>query len=238
MAANLRVAALVSGSGTTMYMVGQAIKLGAIKGVELAICIASKYGIGALDRARELGVPDAVIPRRHFSSEVEYGDALLDVLRRRRIDLPAQYGWMPKTPLNVVEAFPDRSINQHPGPPEYFGGQGMYGIRVHAAVLRFHQLANHRSDLWTEVVAQLVAPQYDQGNVLVRTRVPICAGDTPELLQARALPYEWATQIVALQWCANPDRPLPLSPRFFVPDREGGMVLPAKEWAVKQYPHS
>lgn len=240
MAADLRIAALVSGSGTTMYMVGQAINLGTIKGVELALCIASKPGIGALERAKELHIPDAVIERRNFPSSEEFGKAMLDVMDRWRIDRFVHLGWMPKTPRNVVEAFSHgRALNQHPGSPEYFGGKGMYGIRVHAAVLRYHQLAKtHDWERWTEVVAQLVAPDYDEGKVLVRTQVPICPDDTPETLQARALPYEWATQITALQWFAWPDDFPRNTPQFFIPDSQKPQLEEAKAWAIQQYPHS
>lgn len=240
MAGNLRVAALVSGSGTTMYMVGQAIKLGVVKGVELTFCIASKPDIGALARAKELHIPDAVIEWRNYPTRKEFGEAILDVMERRRIDRFVQYGWKPKTPRNVVEAFRHgRALNQHPGPPEYFGGKGMYGIRVHAAVLRFHELTKcHPNERWTEVVAQLVAPEYDEGKVLVRTRVPICEGDTPETLQARALPYEWATQISALQWFAYPDNFPRNTPQFVVLESEKQRLEEAKAWAIEQYPHS
>jgi phosphoribosylglycinamide formyltransferase-1 len=197
----LRLGLFISGGGTTMQRIIQACQSGELKSVCPAVVIASKEKIGGIAKAQALDVPIEVIQRGFFGCEASYADVLLRECKKYAVDLIGQYGWLPKTPQNLIEAYSGRMINQHPGPldpgrPD-FGGKGMYGRRVHAARLFFVRSVNR--DFWTEATAQRVAVEFDKGAVLRRRVVPIFPDDDPITLQERVLPEEHAVQIETLR---------------------------------------
>jgi len=198
----LRLVMLVSGSGSTACAIINACERGELTGIEPALVIASEYDIGAIFKVSAKGIRHVVIRRKDYDSQEEFGAALIEVCRRYSIDLVGQYGWMPKTPENFINAFVDMMINQHPGiviPGERdFGGNGMYGMRVHVATLFYMRTVEFRNP-YTEATAQRVAPDFDEGAVLYVERVKILADDTPVLLQKRVLLAEYRVQIKTLQ---------------------------------------
>ncbi len=205
----MRVALLISGSGTTAESIIRATQDGRLAGVEIACVIASSTEAGGIERTKKAGVPEKdvlVLSPKSFSSREEFGEAIIKECRARGVDFVGQYGWLVKTPENVIEAFEGRIANQHPGPldpgrPD-FGGKGMFGRRVHAARLFFVRAVNR--DFWTEATAHRVVAEYDKGAVLCAKQVPILPDDTPESLQARVLPVEHEVQIETLAMFANP----------------------------------
>ncbi|KKS64375.1 MAG: Phosphoribosylglycinamide formyltransferase [Candidatus Daviesbacteria bacterium GW2011_GWA1_42_6] len=180
----------------------KAVKSGEIPDMEIACVISSKDNAGGLEKAKNLGVPetDIVTIDPH---QVQFSEKLLEELRKRGVTVVTQNGWMPKTPENVIKAFKDKIFNQHPGPVPEFGGEGMYGRRVHAAVLLYRRwtLSSdwRRNEHWTEVIAQRVDKDFDKGAVLKRVRVAVLPTDTVEDLQGRALPVEHRLQIELLK---------------------------------------
>lgn len=202
MSDKMRLAMLVSGSGSTALAISQACKNGRLKRVEPVFVIASNGNPARTQNFQKLGVFNhrTLYPNEYESNE-QFGAAILTICAEYGIDIIGQYGWLPKTPLNVVEEYLGRMINQHPGPldPGYsdFGGKGMWGMRVHAARLLFVRTTH--KEYWTEVAAQYVSPEYDCGTVIHRKRVKILDTDNPITLQQRALPIEHQTQIEALQ---------------------------------------
>jgi phosphoribosylglycinamide formyltransferase-1 len=199
-----RVASLISGGGTTMCELAKACFSGQVR-AEFACVIASTAKAGGLEKARRLGLsPDdvLVVDPESFKSpggkidRAAFGEALLRELKKREIQIVLQNGWLPLTPLNVIAAFPGKIFNQHPGPVPEFGGKGMFGRRVHAAVLLYRRMT--KTEPWTEVIAQRVAEKFDEGTVLKREQVPILPGDTVDDLQQRALPVEHRLQIELL----------------------------------------
>lgn len=199
----LRVAALISGGGTTMQQVIKACHSKRLTHVEVVCVVASNYQADGIRKAIEAGIPTAdVLVRRpkDYGSPEEFGAVLIAECQRRRVDFIAQLGWLPLTPANVVETYKNMMSNQHPGPlrtgrPD-FGGKGMYGRRVHCARLNF--VRSTERNFWTEVVCQGVAVDYDLGPVIKMQRVPIEDGDDTTTLQQRALPIEHEVQIEAL----------------------------------------
>jgi phosphoribosylglycinamide formyltransferase-1 len=201
----IRVAALISGGGTTFMAIYNAIQAGELTGVEIACLISSKHEAGGILKAREAGFPSQrifVLRRQDFASSLSFGEAILAACEATEANFLGQYGWMPWTPGNVVEHFKGRSTNQHPGPiwrmGYDFGGQDMFGKRVHAARLYFVRLVR-RECMWTEAISQYLAPDYDEGAVIRREVVPIEKGDDVESLQARVLPAEHRVQIQTLR---------------------------------------
>ena len=135
-----------------------------------------------------------------------FGEEIIKECKKREVNLIGQYGWMVKTPDNVINAFPNMIINQHPGPLDPngngdFGGAGMFGMRVHQARLCFVRKVN--DNFWTEATTHRVTSEFDKGAVLKRKQVPILPDDTAETLQARVLPVEHEVQIETLQDFAN-----------------------------------
>ncbi|MGC9599398.1 MAG: formyltransferase family protein [Minisyncoccia bacterium] len=199
-----RLAILASGGGTTAEAIVAAHHAGRLLGIVPACLIASRPDAGVMQKMERLGIPRKnifVIEPKKFSNEEEFGGAILKVLKEQAVDLVGQYGWMIKTPRNVIAAFRNAMINQHPGPldpgrPD-FGGKGMFGLRVHAARLLF--VRSMGRDFWTEATAQRVAEQFDEGTVLKRTQLAILPDDDPKSLAARLLPFEHETQIATLE---------------------------------------
>jgi phosphoribosylglycinamide formyltransferase 1 len=194
-----RLATLISGNGTTMAEIIKACQSGGLP-IDIACVISSKVTAGGIKRAFELGIPESDIvvvnPRMYEDSEA-FGTALLHELQSRDVTIVTQNGWLHRTPDAVIDAFPERIFNQHPGPVPEFGGDGMYGKRVHAARLAFLKATGR--DYWTEAVVHRVTPVYDDGAVVKSEQVAIFPDDTIETLQSRVLPVEHRIQIEFLQ---------------------------------------
>jgi phosphoribosylglycinamide formyltransferase-1 len=111
----------------------------------------------------------------------------------------SQNGWLPMTPDNVIEEYNGAIFNQHPGLLPDFGGDGMYGKRVHAATLAFRKMT--KGDMVTEATAQRVSKgKYDAGAVFANSEiVPIMKDDNVDELQQRVLPVEHKVQIAMLK---------------------------------------
>src|SRR3989338_7661821 len=113
----MRIALLISGGGTTAEAIIRAVKSGKLAGVEIGCVIASKPDAGGIERAKKAGVPEKdvlVLSPKSFSSREELGEAIIKECRARGVDFVGQYGWLVKTPENVIEAFAGHIVNQHP----------------------------------------------------------------------------------------------------------------------------
>ncbi len=243
----MRIASLISGGGTTMEQVGLACKSGEVDG-ELSLVIASSDAAGGRGKADKLGVPaiitvnpklileDDIVRRRRI-----FGEQLLEALHEHRIDIVLQNGWMPRTPVIVIEEFEGRIFNQHPGPPEDFGGKGMFGKRVHAAVLHYRKKMHEEGlilddDLWTEVIAQRVHVNYDEGLVVESQRVPLFLTDSVSDLQGRSLPEEHLVQIRLLQNILHGDLKEQKKQCLATTERARQILEEAKRIGITDYP--
>lgn len=239
-----RVAIGVSGGGTTMEAVIKAAREGRLPLVKPALIVASEPNIGAFEKARALGMGDAIhtVNRKMFWSSEAFGQCIINLCREYRVHAFCQYGWMPKMPRNVIEFFEGKMINQHPGGIDTssgngdFGGQGMYGKRVVAAQLYFAKMTGRRCCFYAEATAQRVDPDYDRGEVLRAWKVPVRLDDTVESLQARLLPVEHAVQIATLGDMVHGT--LPSFTRAFplIAQEERGVLASARERAIAHYP--
>lgn len=240
---DFRFALLVSGSGTTAEAIVKECRAGERLSHIAPVCvIASKTGSGAIEKMKQLGIPEKdilVIDPKQFSKEEDFGNAILRALRERNVTLVGQYGWLIKTPKNVIQAYQGSILNQHPGPldpgrPD-FGGKGMYGRRVNASRMYFVRKTNH--DFWTEATAQRAAEDFDAGKVLRRKQVEILPDDTLETLQARLLPVEHEIQIQALEdFMHGRVKELERDTPLVKPD-EIPILEESKKAAIKEYPN-
>ncbi|MDP2720767.1 MAG: formyltransferase family protein [bacterium] len=242
---SLRIAMLISGGGTTMEQILMVCRLGGrlFGKVRPVLVIGSKHGIKGLDRAMgyglELGKDIFVLEPKCYPDPSAFGEAILTLCQQRAVDLIGQYGWLPRTPVNVVETYRDRMINQHPGPLRPgrfgFGGKGMMGTAVHTAVLWFARNVG-REFPYTEAVAQRVAITYDEGVLLNVRQVPILQGDDVSSLQERVLPQEHEIQVeTLLAFAENRVQELDL-PDIVLPE-EADLLDQARKIATTLYPH-
>ena len=173
-----RVAVLASGSGTNFQALLDRFNLGEDDAARVVRLVASRPGIGALERARAADVEAAVIEEagpgaRALGSALEAAGAELVVLA----------GWLRLVPAPVVRAYRGRMVNIHPALLPAFGGEGMYGARVHRAVLESGVRV-------TGATVHFVDEDYDTGRIVVQWPVPVREGDDAERLAARVLEVE------------------------------------------------
>ncbi|MBI2622641.1 MAG: hypothetical protein HYY87_02540 [Candidatus Levybacteria bacterium] len=238
-----RLATLISGSGTTMQEIIKACQSGEVP-MDVTCVIASNANAGGIKKARRLGIPEkdiVVVDPNDFRGDDNkvdpegFGTRILKELRERGITVVTQNGWMPLTPGHVIDEYPNTMFNQHPGPVPEFGGQGMYGRRVHATRLLFVRMTER--DYWTEAIAQRVHRDFDQGTVVKSQRVEIFPGDTVGDLQQRVLPVEHGVQIDLLKGVAAGNiREITTREALVRPGEEEILFL-AKRVAKKLFPY-
>jgi phosphoribosylglycinamide formyltransferase-1 len=176
-----RIAVFASGAGSNLGALLERFPRGGER--EVALVITDRDGVGALDRARTAGVPSVVVHPRDVATTEEYGRRLLELLRDHDIDLIVLAGFLRRIPAGVVDAYRWRIVNVHPALLPRFGGPGMYGARVHAAVLA-------TGEAWSGASVHFVDAEYDRGPVIAQARVPVLSGDTVESLSRRVLEQE------------------------------------------------
>lgn len=174
----VRTAVLASGGGTNLQaLIDHLEVLGTRAAARIAVVAANREAAGALDRARASSIPTEVF------DAADDGSALLDLLHRHSIELLVLAGYLKRIPPLVVGEYQGRIINVHPGLLPEFGGAGMYGARVHAAVIA-------SGAKFTGVTAHFVDDEFDHGPVIAQWRVGVKPDDTVESLAARVLKVE------------------------------------------------
>ena len=178
----LRLAVMASGGGTNLQAIIDASESGEID-ARVVVVISNNSAAGALERARRHGIEALHLSRRQFASGEEFDRALLDVLLTRRADMVILAGYMKLLSPFVVNAFHHRILNIHPALLPCFGGEGMYGMRVHRAVIE-------SGTRYSGVTVHLVDEQYDHGPIVAQLVVPVGEDDTPETLAEKVLVRE------------------------------------------------
>jgi phosphoribosylglycinamide formyltransferase 1 len=191
----MRVAVAVSGRGSNLLALLRSLGPGAPARVVLVL--SDRPGAGALERAQEHGVPAEVLSDPTDAAE------WLTKLERHRTELLVLAGYLKLVPAPVITRFRDRILNIHPALLPAFGGKGMYGHRVHQAVL-----ASGAKESGATV--HLVDEAYDRGPVLGQVRVPVLPDDTPDRLAARVLEVEHRLLPAAVLAAAAAGRPVPI----------------------------
>ncbi len=239
----LNLAILASGSGSTAEPLFDIASL----------IITNNPNAGIIQLAENSKVDCIVLSRKEYlvyksdgeidqdASRVKYGQSLLAAFRIYDIHFISQNGWSVMTPANVIAGFKDKIINSHPAPldPGYpdFGGVGMHGLAVHAAVLNFKRLIN-RPFNYTEVCLHFVTDEYDKGQAVAATLVPFLDGDTPESLQARVKEAEKVQnkQFWTQVFQTGAINPIHRTQRLILPGEEA-ILEEAKRQAIAQYPN-
>lgn len=177
-----KIAVFVSGGGTDLQSIIDAVKSGDLK-VEIALVVASKAGIFAIKRAEEAGIPVSVYEKRDYETIEEMYDELIDELNEKGVEFIVLAGYLTILTSNIISAFRRRIVNIHPALLPKFGGHGYYGMRVHKEVI----LAGETE---SGATVHYVDEGTDTGEIISQIKVPVYPYDTPETLQARVLEKE------------------------------------------------
>ncbi|WP_419948542.1 phosphoribosylglycinamide formyltransferase [Candidatus Palauibacter sp.] len=181
MAEPVRIAVLASGGGSNFQALVDRFSRRDTPGRRVVGVIASREGAGVLERARRAGVASAILPAS--TDDDRTATFLLRTLAGWRSEIVVLAGYMKLVPEPVVRAHWGRILNIHPALLPSFGGQGMYGARVHRAVVDSGARV-------TGVTVHFVDEAYDRGPILCQWPVPVLAGDTPASVGARVLAVE------------------------------------------------
>lgn len=175
-----RLAFFISGTGGNALNLLAACRDGRIPG-QPVLGVASSAKAGGVERLRAQGLEVSVIERSAFADDAAYSEACFQRVEEAGVEVIALCGWLKK--LVVPSRWEGRILNIHPGPLPDFGGPGMYGMKVHQAVI-----AAGASE--SAVTIHLVDNEYDHGRHLAVQAVPVLDGDTPEALQKRVYEQE------------------------------------------------
>lgn len=180
-----RIAVLVSGGGTNLQALIDAQARGEIGNGEIVLCISSKPGVFALERAKAANIEAKVIARCDYASIADYSKSLADAMTEARIDLVVLAGFLTIIDEQVYNAFPNRILNVHPALIPSFCGKGFYGLHVHEAALE-------KGVKVSGATVHIVTPECDAGPIVLQKAVEVKEGDTPETLQRRIMEEaEW-----------------------------------------------
>lgn len=178
----ITIAVFASGRGSNFQALHQAL-IAANSAATIALCVSNNPNPGAFDFARQQGIATARLSPKMFAEEKEYEAALMELLASHGVGLIVLAGYMRRLPRGVVQRWRGKILNIHPALLPDFGGQGMYGLNVHQAVI-----AAGRTESGATV--HLVDEEYDTGGIIAQERVPVLPDDTPETLAARVLEAE------------------------------------------------
>ena len=181
----LKIAVLVSGGGTNLQAIIDAVADGGIKDTEITAVISNNRNAFALERAKKAGIEALVVAPKDYEDRAQFNQALLDTLNSLKVDLIVLAGYLVVIPEAVIEAYPNKIINIHPSLMPAFCGTGYYGLKVHEAALK-------RGVKVVGATVHFVDKGTDTGPIIMQKAVAVENGDTPEILQRRVMEQaEW-----------------------------------------------
>ncbi len=186
----MRLGLLASHGGSNLGAIIAACHSGRIAMEPVAV-IGNNSKAFALERARQAGIPTYHLSGQTHPDPAALDAAMAETMAHHGAEMIALAGYMKRLGPLTLERWRGRIINIHPSLLPKFGGQGMYGERVHAAVLA-------AGEQETGVTVHLVTEEYDQGPVIAQVTIPVEPGDTPAMLGARVLPQEHALYVETL----------------------------------------
>ena len=187
----LKIGVLASHGGSNMQAIIDQIEEGRLA-AEIVLIISNNSGSGALERARKHGLPWQHLSGKHHPEAADLDRAIRDALQEAGAEVIVLAGYMKKIGPETLAAFEGRVLNIHPALLPRHGGQGMYGIHPHEAVLE-------AGDRESGATVHVVNARYDEGPILKQRRVPVLPDDTPQSLQQRVLKEEHVIYADVLQ---------------------------------------
>ncbi len=193
----LRVTVLVSGGGTNLQAIIDAIASGEITNAEIVGVISNNPGVYSLERAANAGIPAFVISPKEYQTRAEFNVALKDKIDELGTDLVVLAGCLVTIPEILIDAYENRIINIHPALIPAFCGKGYYGLKVHEAALS-------RGVKLSGATVHFVNKDLDAGPIILQKAVAVKEGDTPKVLQQRIMEQaEWKIMPKAIDLIAN-----------------------------------
>ena len=193
----LRVVVLVSGGGTNLQAIIDAVDNGAITNTEIVGVISNNKNAYALERAKVKGIPGRCISPKDYATRAEFNDALLQAVDELKADLLVLAGFLVVIPEKITSAYPNRIINVHPSLIPAFCGTGFYGLKVHETALE-------KGVKVVGATVHFVDEGTDTGAIILQKAVAVEKGDTPEVLQRRVMEQaEWKILPQAIDLIAN-----------------------------------
>jgi phosphoribosylglycinamide formyltransferase-1 len=165
----IRIAIFASGNGSNARRIAE--YFGSHPVIRISLILCNKPGAYVLQRAADLGIPSAVFTRSDF---YETG-RVAGILREYQIDYLVLAGFLWLIPANLLSAYPGRIVNIHPALLPRYGGKGMYGMKVHEAVVA-------SGDRESGITIHSIDEHYDEGRIIFQARCPVLPGETPETL--------------------------------------------------------
>lgn len=179
----MRISVLVSGGGTNLQAIIDAIKNKEIRGAEIVQVISSKEGVFSLRRAEEAGIPHLVISKKDYPDIGERMRAIKEALDEKSTDLVVLAGYLSILTGEILRPYRGRVINIHPSLLPRHGGKDCYGIHVHEKVIA-------SGDKMSGATVHFVDEGIDTGRIIVQRSLEVNPDDTPESLQKRVLAIE------------------------------------------------
>ena len=193
----LNVVVMVSGGGTNLQAILDAVEDGRIRNTKICAVISNNAGAYALERAKNHGIPGIVISPKQFASREAFNEAFLEEVEKLQPDLIVLAGFLVVIPPAMIRRYPNRIINIHPSLIPSFGGTGYYGLKVHEAELE-------RGVKVAGATVHFVDEGTDTGPIILQKAVEVKKGDTPEILQRRVMEEaEWKILPRAIQLIAD-----------------------------------
>lgn len=193
----LRVMVLVSGGGTNLQAIIDAVKQEKIHNVDLVGVLSNNRTVRSLERAKEAGIPAVCVSPKDYEDRAAFNDALLAKVDEFAPDLIVLAGFLVAIPEAMVHKYSNRIINIHPSLIPSFCGVGFYGLKVHEKALE-------RGVKVTGATVHFVTEGMDEGPIIAQKAVEVCDGDTPEILQRRVMEQaEWILLPGAIDDIAN-----------------------------------
>ena len=193
----LRVVVLVSGGGTNLQAIIDAIAAGKVTNAQIVGVISNNKTVKSLERARNAGIPAVCVSPKDYESREVFNDALLAKVKEFTPDLIVLAGFLVTIPEAMTRKYKNRIINIHPSLIPSFCGVGYYGLKVHEAALK-------RGVKVTGATVHYVDEGVDSGPILLQKAVEVKDGDTPEVLQRRVMEEaEWVILPQAIQLIAD-----------------------------------
>lgn len=193
----LRVAVLVSGGGTNLQAIIDAVENGTITNTQIVGVISNNKNAFALERAGRHGIPAQCISPKDFETRDEFNRVFLDKVNELNVDLIVLAGFLVVIPEMMIREYRNRIINIHPSLIPSFCGTGFYGLKVHEAALK-------RGVKVVGATVHFVDEGTDTGPIILQKAVSVEEGDTPEILQRRVMEQaEWKILPQAIDLIAN-----------------------------------
>lgn len=193
----LNIVVMVSGGGTNLQAIIDAIADGTITNTKISAVISNNYNVFSLERARNADIPAEVVSPKDYADRQAFHDALLDKVDSYSPDLIVLAGFLVVIPEKMIDAYENRIINIHPSLIPSFCGTGYYGLKVHEAALA-------RGVKITGATVHYVDKGTDTGPIIMQKAVEVHEGDTPKLLQQRVMEEaEWKILPLAINKIAN-----------------------------------